>query len=123
MSIDVRAKGKRFEREIAKRVGGRRTPCSGGLDIKGDVRDMWGAYKTWIIECKHQEKGGLWAFVRQAKAEIGASLNDWIVVWKRNNEQPIAIIDFEVWCNMVEELHELREKVQELVEENAGEAL
>jgi len=80
MTINVRRKGKQFERWIAKRIGGRRTPCSGGLDIKGDVRDMWGAFKEWVIECKAQEKGNLWAFCDQARGEVRGSLRDWVVV-------------------------------------------
>jgi len=105
--MDVRQKGKRFEREVAKRVGGKRTPCSGGLDIKGDVRDLSGAFRDWVIECKHQERGNLWSFVNQAKGEVRGSLRDWVVVWKRNNEKPVAVMDFEAWCCLVELIGEL----------------
>ena len=74
--VNANKKGKDFERRIAKRLGGRRTPCSGGLDIKGDIRCLSGPFEAWTIECKAQESGSLWKFIDQAKGEVSGSLND-----------------------------------------------
>lgn len=111
--VNVNKKGKDFERRIAKRIGGRRTPCSGGLDIKGDIRNLSGPFADWVVECKAQEKGSIWAFIEQAKGEVSGSLKDWVVVWKRNNVPPIAVIDFESWCSLLEQIGEMKSQLAE----------
>ena len=113
MPPNSQRKGKEFERVVAKRLGGRRTPGSGSMDIKGDVRNLSGPFADFVIECKHQESGSLWAFVRQAVAEVAGAAKSWVVVWKRNHCEPVAVMDFNEWACLVERIGELEDQLRQ----------
>lgn len=88
--INAQTKGKGYERHIAKLLSQalgcnvRRVPCSGGLDIKGDLRNLSGVLENWVFECKKQEHLNIWNAIAQAKLEAGH--RNWAVVFSRNNE-------------------------------------
>ncbi len=90
MAINSQKKGKDYERHIAKLLSKafncnvRRTPCSGGLDIKGDLRNLSGPLENWVFECKKREKLNIWKSIAQVKRDAGHK--NWAVIFSRNNE-------------------------------------
>jgi len=112
--LNSQQKGKRFEREIAKRFSDffdcnvRRTPCSGGLDIKGDLRNLSGALESYVFECKHQENIGIWKCLEQTASEAGHKIG--VLIFKRNRSKEYACLELQDWMNLVKELEELRKE-------------
>lgn len=118
--INSRAKGNRFERDLAKRLNSRfntkdfsRTPGSGAfgsthslpkhLKIYGDLITPE-AFK-FVIEAKKgydvkleniwQEKSDLYSFIEQAKNDARSSERDWILIYKKDRQKAIVITEKE----------------------------
>jgi len=110
--INSQQKGKRFEREIAKEINRRfntsvrRTPCSGGLSIKGDIIDLQGSLKDYHFECKYQKKLNFWKAISQAQRDCPPRKH-WLVVFRRNQETPKVIMNFDHFLNLLEIIEEL----------------
>jgi Holliday junction resolvase len=92
-----RAKGKDFERQVAKdlRESGldkqaRRMPCSGALaDLKADIITSLPIH----IEAKRQEKWNVDEFYKQA--QVGKKQHEMpIVVMKKNNKKAMALLSW-----------------------------
>jgi Holliday junction resolvase len=89
MSNRSLTKGKAYERKIAKVLSDafgcnvRRVPCSGALDIKGDLRNLHGPLEQFVIECKKQEKLNIWKCLEQAQTQAGHKTG--LLVFSRNN--------------------------------------
>ena len=109
--MNANQKGKRFEREIAKRLNKefdidcKRTPMSGGMSFKGDIIDLHGVMSSYHIECKHQESLNIWAALRQAEYDrrIGKTP---IVVFKKNFTTEYVALKLNDFINMVKEIEE-----------------
>jgi hypothetical protein len=56
------------------------------------------------IEAKNQETGNVWKAMEQARAN--AKTYTPIVVMKKNNEQPLVVIDAAVFVDMVREIND-----------------
>lgn len=101
-------KGKNYEREIAKRLSKvfacnvRRTPCSGGLDIKGDLRNLSGPLEPYVFECKKQESLNIWACMRQAENQAASKVP--VLIFSRNNTPDYVCMRLEDWMQIVDEL-------------------
>ena len=99
-------KGKSYVRYIAKKFSMRfdcdvrRVPCSGALDIKGDLRNLYGPLEQFVIECKKQEHINIWACmvqtVRQATSKIG------VLVFSKNNMPDYVCMTLDDWMDLVE---------------------
>ena len=107
--LNAQRKGKEYERNIAKKLSKaldtnvRRTPCSGGLGIKGDILDLSGILRDWIIECKKQEHLNIWAAIRQARNAAGSK--KWAVIFSRNNEGADYIcMDINDWIEIIDKI-------------------
>jgi hypothetical protein len=107
-------KGKRAEREwialVTHHLGGtgKRTPNSGGLDIKSDVRFWGNALADWHHEVKHQERLSVLAWIRQAQRDAGLKL--WCIPFRTNQTGFRVVLDAADFLNLVAELQELRGK-------------
>lgn len=105
-------KGKNAEREFGKLCEGylggsvRRTPCSGGLDMKGDLRPMGNILSDFSLEVKRQEKWSVPAWIRQAEADAGGK--PWVLAMRRNKEPWRVVMDAEDWLRLMSELQERR---------------
>ena len=53
------------------------------------------------IECKNQETGNVWKAYEQAQAN--AKDYEPLVIMKKNNEKPLAVVDAEVFIKMMRE--------------------
>ena len=53
------------------------------------------------IECKNQETGNVWKAQEQAQAN--AKDYEPLVIMKKNNEKPLAVVDAEVFIKMMRE--------------------
>ena len=95
--INSQQKGKRYERKIAKKLSAafdcnvRRVPNSGGLDIKGDLRNLHGALDKFVIECKNQEKLNIWKCMQQAITQAGHKMG--LLIFTRNNEKDYVCME------------------------------
>lgn len=54
----------------------------------------------WSVECKNQENWSVPAWIRQTK-ENAYSNTDWLLIASRNNESPIAILDANVFFELL----------------------
>jgi hypothetical protein len=72
---------KALEREVAKKLGGKRIPCSGSGEIKGDV-----LHRKLYIECKYRDK------FPSLNKMIDTWLRDSIEEAERENKIPILAI-------------------------------
>ena len=54
------------------------------------------------IECKNQESGNVWKAYEQACAN--AKAYEPLVILKKNNEKPLAVVDAQVFINLMKEL-------------------
>lgn len=64
------------------------------------------------IECKNQEKISVYNYIDQAKENTKEGRN-WLVFHKKNHSKPIAILDAEVFFQIIEENIQLKEKLNE----------
>jgi hypothetical protein len=55
------------------------------------------------IECKNQEKMNVWSAMEQARANSGDYVP--LVIIKKNNEKPLAVIDAEFFVNIMGEIY------------------
>jgi len=111
-------KGKGFEREVAKIINDkfglkgtsgevRRTPGSGNLDIKGDLRGLSGRMSDFVIECKKQESLNIWKCLEQSRQQAGSKME--MLVFSRNNTRTYAAMQLEDLLNVIKELEDLAE--------------
>ena len=54
------------------------------------------------IECKNQESGNVWKAYEQACAN-NKGLYEPLVIMKKNNEKPLAVVDAQVFIDMMKE--------------------
>lgn len=99
MSNSAKNKGSNYERRIAQILSDyfgeeiRRTPGSGNLDIKGDLRSfnaekLQGSLVGWTMELKKQERADIWRWIAQAKREAEEENNPhWALIFSRNRER------------------------------------
>ena len=103
-------KGNRYERYIAKLLSKvlstniRRTPNSGALGIRGDLRDRDSPYLSgplagWVLELKKQEKTKIWEWIKQAENEAGSS--KWALIFSKNREKDYVILDINDWLELL----------------------
>lgn len=98
-------KGKAFERYIAHKLSKafdtnvRRTPCSGGLDIKGDLRNLSGPLEVFVFECKKQEKLNIWKCLDQTERQAGSKIG--ILIFARNRSRDYACMLFDDFMELV----------------------
>ncbi len=103
-------KGKSYERHIAKILAEtldtriRRTPNSGGLDIKGDIRNLFGTLEDYVIECKKQEHLNIWACLRQTMQQAGSKIG--LLIFSRNNERDYVCFDLNDFIALIQKLQE-----------------
>lgn len=111
--MDVRQKGKRKEREVAKFLNDtfgtncRRTPCSGGLSIKGDIIDVNpdSILSNFHFEIKNQEKLNIWQALAQSKRDASANKAP-IVIFSRNREENYVAMHINDFVNLLERIEE-----------------
>ena len=53
------------------------------------------------VECKNQESGNVWKAYEQAQAN--AKTYEPLVIMKKNNEKPLAVVDAQVFIDMMRE--------------------
>ena len=79
----AKAKGSRFEREVAGRLGGKRTPLSGGSGGNDVTIPSGSIWADWGIECKARGKLS-WTVIWQALGQAAMA--------KRQNQKPAAVV-------------------------------
>lgn len=113
--LNSQQKGKRFEREIAKRLSKsfdldvKRTPQSGGMSFKGDIIALKGILSEFHWECKNQESLNIWKAFKQSKSDCRIGKIPTVVFTKNFEDQYIAL-RFDDFENILLELDELRKK-------------
>ena len=116
MSINANQKGKRFEREISKYLSEKfntdikRTPNSGGLDMKGDIltTDLNNVLSEYNWECKNQEKLNIWKALSQSKGDCISSRKKPLVVFTKNFEDNYVAMKLEDFTQLLLEIDQLR---------------
>jgi Holliday junction resolvase len=96
-----KAKGSRFEREVAGRI----SDVLGGYGVSVKRMLMSGAIDGWegdicsnlpvTIECKNQEKVQLWEWWKQTESQSSGGKIPVLLVNKNFNKEPLAVIKFE----------------------------
>jgi len=108
--VNANRKGKGGEHEagklVCKHLGGeyRRTPNSGGLNVKSDIRFYGNALEGWHVEVKRQERWSLPKWIRQARRDAGAK--PWLIPFRRNDECWYICMEAEDFLVLVAELQE-----------------
>ena len=115
MGKKSRTKGCRGELEwrdiLNKKFGTnyQRTPLSGGLDIKGDVRRAYGSKNSRIDdfswEVKRQEKLNIYKALEQSSRD-SRSLTP-VVAHRRNQDRWMITMDADDFLNILKELEDL----------------
>jgi len=115
--INARTKGNQGERDwrtiLNKKFGTRyeRTPLSGGMDLKGDVRKAFGSKPSIIDEyhweVKRVEKINIHNCFHQAVRDARNNTTP-VVAFRKNSDQWKICIDAEDFLNILLELEELR---------------
>jgi hypothetical protein len=119
MSNPQKRKGSDFERLVAKLFANafdcqamKRTPNSGGLDIKGDLRAVHGPYcreckyrnscpvDSFVVEAKKQEHMNIWACIQQAKRQATGG-KKWCLIFSRNKEGVYVTLDIQDWFELL----------------------
>jgi len=104
--INPQKKGKAYERQIAKLLSKafdcdvRRTPCSGGLDIKGDLRNLYGVLDRFVIECKKQEHINIWKALDQTTRQGGSKIG--LLIFSRNNEKDYVCLELNDFIGLLQ---------------------
>ena len=107
-----KAKGRKLQNWTAKKISDLLgIPCGKDEDIQGremgqsgtDVRLVGEAKELfkYSIECKHQENLSIPSWIKQAKTNQLEG-TDWLLVCKRNRENPIVILDAEAFFRLCE---------------------
>lgn len=97
--VNARKKGNRGELEwirfVVRHLGGegRRTPNSGGLSVKSDVRFYRNVLEGTHHEVKRQERWCLPAWIAQAERDAGSRI--WFLPFRRNNGRWYVAMDAE----------------------------
>jgi hypothetical protein len=118
MSIKIssrKAKGRFLQNHVAKRLSEifevnfnnqddhsdikTRTMGCSGTDIIIQNKEVYNQFK-FDVECKAVEKFNLYEAIKQAKLNT-KEMRNWLVIHKRKNDKPIAILDFEVFLNLI----------------------
>lgn len=113
--MNIRQKGKRYEREIAalyRHYGLDDTatpmPMSGGMEFhKGDILKKKDS--EWIDECKNQETTKLWEWWEQASRQA-PGLHKPALHIKRNHSESLTVIRTEDFFQLRVELQQLRDE-------------
>jgi len=107
-------KGRRFQIWVAEQIS-RITGITCGKDCDIEAREMgqsgvdvklYGpAFELfpWSVECKNQESWSIHAWIEQAKSNLVPG-TEWVLFCRRNNMDPVAIIDAETFFKMWEKL-------------------
>lgn len=122
-----KAKGRNFQYFIARRLAKvfgiefdqqddlcpihSREMGQSGADVFIREREMHNKF-PFDIECKNQEKISLYAYIRQAEANTTEGRN-WLIFHKKNHSKPIAVLDAEVFFQLIEENLSLKERLDE----------
>ena len=72
-----------------------------GTDVYIRDRAMSNKFK-YDIECKNTEKVSLYAYIDQAKSNTKKG-REWLVIHKKNNSKPVAIMDATHFFNLVKD--------------------
>ena len=115
MALNANKKGKRFELQCSKMINAKfgtkvkRTPNSGGLDLKGDILciDDNSIISEFSFECKNQEKLNIWKALEQSRNDAPSGKLP-VVVFTKNHERDYIALEFEDFMNIVKELEDLR---------------
>jgi len=109
-----KAKGNRYEREIAKRYrdklfpSAERMPTSGAMMLhKGDI--LKGEKDVWVDECKCQETTKLWEWWKQAVEQCSEEEHPVLHI-KRNNTESLTVVRTEDYFLLRETIKDLEEK-------------
>lgn len=108
--INSKAKGARFERELASKLKARGYNCRRGQQYCGangdaDVIGLPGIH----IEAKHQEKMQLYDWMWQAKRDVKPDELP-AVFHKRNNCEILVTMTFEDWMKIYEAKNDTKEE-------------
>lgn len=104
-----RNKGAVAEREVAKIIADRlgidtrRTPLSGGMEWKGDIRDVSESalLNQYHFEIKRQERLLIPAWTRQAEDDAPSGTTP-LVVFRQSREPWRAIIPFDALLDLID---------------------
>jgi len=119
MTLNSNQKGKRFERDVAKKLNKvfktnvRRTPMSGGMDnFKGDIIDINpdSILFDYHGECKNQEKLNIWKALEQARSDRPMGKTP-VVVFTKNFEKDYACLEFEDFMNLLLTIQQLQDEI------------
>lgn len=105
----ARTKGSRYELELAADAAAaglpvlRRTPNSGGLHIKGDLK----GWEGWSIEAKRQERLAIWACLDQAQRQASPGEVP-LLVFRRNQGSSFACLPWREFLGVLVELQGAR---------------
>jgi len=107
----AKAKGRRLQQWVAERISAMtgipwgpdeeirsREMGQSGVDVvlTGRARKLF----PFFIECKAQETWSVPAWIRQAKANADSPM--WLLVCKRNREDPVVMLDAGIFFDLVE---------------------
>lgn len=111
MKLNSYKKGSNYERKICKILSEafdielRRVPCSGALDIVGDVRVKEGTtakiLEPYTIECKKQEKINIWKCNKQAQDQAGETGKIGLLIFSRNREKDYVCLKLNDFINIL----------------------
>ena len=113
-------KGAGYERYLAKKIGEKlgiqldRTPGSGNLDIKGDLRshedtELKGPLSGWTIEAKKQEKPRIWNWIKQSREE--AKGKKWLLIFSKNHEKDYATVELDFFLGLLKDSYILKQEI------------
>jgi hypothetical protein len=107
----AKEKGRRLQQLVCKKISyltglswgkdeliASREMGQSGTDIRliADAKDCF----PWSVECKCQEIWSIPAWIKQAKRNR-MNGTDWLLVVKRNRMDPIVILDFDVFFDLL----------------------
>lgn len=114
----AKAKGRKLQKWVAEKLSEiTGIPCGkdcliqsremgqSGTDVKliGSALDAIGM----AIECKNCESWSVHSWIEQAKSNESPN-TDWVIFAKRKRNNPVVIIDAEVFLRMFKEIHDAR---------------
>lgn len=109
-------KGKTYERKVAKILSKafntkvQRVPCSGAFeDWKGDLRDLTGVLKSFVWECKHQERLNIWDCLRQSQAQSSAGRIP-VLVFTKNYEKDFVALELQDFISILQQIETYLER-------------
>ena len=112
--MNLNEKGKRFEREIARRLSSmfdtdiRRTPNSGGLSLKGDIMTIQeGPLKSLHFELKFHESLNIWKALSQAESDCRPGKIP-VVIFKRSRSSVYVCLGFDNFFNILKESEDMK---------------